>query len=215
MPIGLVMSVVVLVLSRISLHGLAVFVLGVLVVAAAIKFWPRNFDWSRLLMWIEFSYLIRFQLLTALFLAVVIPAGYFLAPSIFIGLFDARGLRSFILVVWMAVQLAWTVMISVRMVLVYGPERFAGIRGLGVPCQKPERAAETIQRRAGDVGYLDMTLYGLLAVPCIALLFYGTGLVTGARTWRRDIDRQLFSMRPPPRTESGSSSPLRISTRFY
>jgi hypothetical protein len=177
MPIGLVMSVVVLVLSRISLHGLAALVLGVLVVAAAIKFWPRNFDWSRLLMWIEFLYLIRFQVLTALFLAVVVPAGYFLAPSIFIGLFDARGLRSFILVVWMAVQLAWTVMISVRMVLVYGPERFAGIRDLGVPCQKPERAAETIQRRAGDVGYLDMTLFGLLAVPCIALLFYGTGLV--------------------------------------
>ena len=176
MPIGLLTSVVVLVeLSRISLHGLAALVLGVLVVAAAIKFWPSNFDWSRLLMWIEFSYLIRFQVLTALFLAVVVPAGYFLAPSIFIGLFDARGLRSFILVVWMAVQLAWTVMISVRMVLVYGPERFAGIRDLGVPCQKPERAAETIQRRAGDVGYLDMTLFGLLAVPCIALLFTARG----------------------------------------
>ena len=161
--------------SRITLTGAAIFLASILLIAIGIRQYRTGaINSARLLIWIELLYLIRFQLIAAWFLAVVLPAGYFLVPAIFIGLFDARGFWSFVLVVWMAVQVAWTVMITSRLVLVYGPDRFAGIHDLAMPSRKPLEISGRLQPRAGDVTYVHMILHSLLAAPAVVLLFYGT-----------------------------------------
>jgi hypothetical protein len=165
-------------LSRISIASTAILLTVVLLIAVGIKRYRAGaVNSARLLIWIEFLYLIRFQLIAALFLALVLPACYFLVPSIFIGLFDARGFWSFVLVVWMAVQLAWTVMITSRLVLVYGPDRFSGIHDLTVPSPKPQEVGGRLKARAGDVTYVHMILYSLLAAPAVVLLFHGTEML--------------------------------------
>src|SRR5919197_5527714 len=94
---------------RVSIVGAGILLILILLAALGIRQGRSGaLDFARLLMWVEFLYLVRFQLIAALLLTVILPACYFLVPSIFIGLFDARGVWSFVLVVWMAGQLAWT-----------------------------------------------------------------------------------------------------------
>ena len=135
-------------------------------------------NWNRSLMWIEFAYLIRFQIIAAVVLAIGLPAGYYLAPSIFMGLFDARDAISFSLVVWMAVQLAWTIMITCRLILAYGPDRFSGIQGLR-PAQAEVRpfAIKGVPEPApGDNSSWNLILFGLLAAPSVLMAYRGTDL---------------------------------------
>src|SRR5882724_6084557 len=73
------------------LTGSLLSLLALLLIGAAVYFALRHLGWKRLLMWLEFAYLIRFQLISAALLALALPAGRFAAPSIFIGLFDALG----------------------------------------------------------------------------------------------------------------------------
>jgi hypothetical protein len=89
---------------------------------AGIAYFP--FPMASVLQFIEYFYLLRFQIAFAFLLAVGIPAGYWLVPDIFVGLFDARGFVSLMFVAWAAFQFAWTIMVTFRLVLVYGPERF-------------------------------------------------------------------------------------------
>lgn len=110
---------------------------------------------------VEFAYLIRFQLAAAFLLAVLLPAGYFLAPSIFIGLFDALGFWSLIFATAAALHMAWCVMITIRLVYVYGRERFGGIDPLPA---------------AAYLNWPVTVAYALLSVPCLTLLFRGTTL---------------------------------------
>jgi len=118
-------------ISHLTLLVPAILLLFITFVIAILSYFPFGpFTWERFLVWIEFAYLIRFQLIGALLLAVVLPASYFLFPTIFIGLFDALGFRSFVFVVAASLQLAWTVIITSRLVLVYGPDRFPSIRTL-------------------------------------------------------------------------------------
>lgn len=135
-------------------------------------------NWNRLLMWIEFAYLIRFQIIASLILAIALPAGYYLAPSIFVGLFDARDVISLSLVVWMAVQLAWTIMITWRLILAYGPDRFSGIQRLR-PAQVEARpfAIQGVPLPvAGDNSGWYLVLFGLLAAPSVVMAYRGTEL---------------------------------------
>jgi len=112
--------------------------------------------------WIEYAYLLRFQVAAALVLAVGLPLAYYLVPSVFVGLFDAMGFTSFLFVVWAAFQAAWTIMVTSRLVLVYGPDRF----GPGVAfAPKP-------------VGAGTVALFGLLAIPVVVVLFLGTAVPT-------------------------------------
>jgi hypothetical protein len=85
--------------------------------------WPYSTD--TVLAWIEYGFLLRFQITAALILFFALPLAYHLIPGLFVGAFDARGFVSFLFIVWAAFQLAWTVMVTSRLVLVYGPDRFA------------------------------------------------------------------------------------------
>jgi len=137
-------------------YGVA-FALGVL------RFWP----WSYLetLVGIEYAYLMRFQLLGAGILAAVLPTFYRVVPSIFTGLFDGRGFWSFAFIVWAAFQLAWTVMVTMRLVLVYGPDRFARTR------MSSGRMAPTGPQ---PVGVGTVVAFGMLAVPLVIVLSFGS-----------------------------------------
>ncbi len=137
----------------------SVLLLGFLLMAIVLylPLYPR--DWTTVLMWVEFGYLIRFQVIGGTLLAILLPAGYFAAPSIFAGIFDAQGLLSFVFVVYVALQLALIVMITTRLALVYGPLRFGGI--------------ETLPG-ARQVTWGMTGMFSLLALPVIAMTCCGT-----------------------------------------
>lgn len=165
-------------IAHVPLLEISMLLLGLALLIAILRFFPiQPFNWTKLLEWVEYFYLIRFQVLAALLLAIAIPTGYFAAPSIFVGLFDARGLISFTLIVWMAVHLAFTVMIASRLILVYGPERFDGIRNLKSSNQGNARKQNgDFQPRSGDATYSEMGIFGLLAAPSVVMLCCGTDL---------------------------------------
>jgi hypothetical protein len=144
-------------------QGIA-FAFALAFVLVLVRVWPYPID--SVLLWIEYGYLLRFQVLAAAVLALALPLAYVFVPSIFVGLFDARGFRSFLFVVWAAFQLAWTVMVTSRLVFVYGPGRFA-------------RAASIQPKR---VGALTVATFGLLAVPVVSVLFVGTACLS---TWSK------------------------------
>ena len=107
-------------------------------------------------------FLLRFQITAALILFLALPLAYHLIPSLFVGVFDAQGFVSFAFIVWAAFQLAWTVMVASRLVLVYGPERFSR-----APFQ-PRRAGAKV-----------VSAFGLLAVPLVVILFIGSDIPHG------------------------------------
>src|SRR5260370_19667956 len=147
-------------ISHLSLLVPSILLLFFSFVIAILSYFPFGpFTWERFLVWIEFAYLIRFQLIGALLLAVVLPASYFPVPTIFIGLFDALGFRSFVFVVAASLQFAWTVMITSRLVLVYGPDRFPSIRTL---------------RARPSLPWTTAMLFLGLAAPCIVMTCCGT-----------------------------------------
>jgi hypothetical protein len=119
---------------------------------------------ATVLVWIEYGYLLRIQIAAALVLAVGLPSAYYLVPSIFVGLFDAMGSTSFVFVAWAAFQTAWTIMVTSRLVLVYGPARFGSVIAFA---PKP-------------VGAGTVALFGLLAVPVVVVLFLGTATPTAS-----------------------------------
>jgi hypothetical protein len=124
-------------------------------VLLVLRVWPYSAD--QVLLWIEYGFLLRFQISMAVLLAVALPLAYRMIPSLFVGLFDASGFISFVFIVWAAFQLAWTIMVTIRIVLVYGPDRFA-------------RASW----KPGCVSTGMVALYGLLAVPPISILLFGS-----------------------------------------
>jgi hypothetical protein len=105
----------------------SLLLLGFLLIAIVLYLPLQPRDWTTVLMWVEFGYLIRFQVIGGALLAILLPAGYFAAPSIFSGIFDAQSFLSFVFVVYGALQLALIVMITSRLAVVYGPMRFEGI----------------------------------------------------------------------------------------
>jgi hypothetical protein len=117
------------------------------IVIAGVAYCP--FTMASVLQFIEYVYLLRFQIVFGLLLAAGLPAAYWLVPNIFVGLFDARGFVSLMFVAWAAFQFAWTIMVTSRLVLVYGPERFT-------------TAGSTNVR---TVGARIVTLFALLAAP--------------------------------------------------
>jgi len=138
----------------------AVASLSLALLVAVFRYFPlRPFGWKEFFACIEFTYLIRFQLVAAVLLAVLLPAGYFLAPSIFIGLFDALAFWSFVFVTAAALYMAWCIMFTIRLVFVYGRERFGGINSLPA---------------ASCLNWPTALGYAALAVPCLVMVFCGT-----------------------------------------
>src|SRR5262249_21715737 len=111
-------------------------------------------------------YLTRFQLIAGALLSIILPICCFLFPSMFFGLFDALGFWSFVCVTWGAVQLAWTVIITWRLVTVYGPDRFPGITGM---------------KGRDDLPWSTWGLFALPALPCILVTGFGTHQLSSAR----------------------------------
>ncbi len=137
----------------------SLLLLGFLLIAIVLYMPLHPRDWRTVLMWVEFGYLIRFQVIGGALLAILLPAGYFAAPSIFAGIFDAQSFLSFVFVVYVALQLALIVMITTRLTLVYGPLRFEGIATLPA---------------ARRVTWGMTGLFSLLAWPVIEMTCCGT-----------------------------------------
>ena len=148
--------------SYVPVLFLAILFLALAVLISVFVFSPSSFRWGRLLVWLEFAYLIRFQILAGMLLGLIFPSCIFLAPSIFIGIFDALGFWSMVFIVAASFQLAWTIMITSRLVLVYGPDRFPGIADM-----------KTFENPSWAV----VGLYGGLALPCILMTCCGTSLM--------------------------------------
>ncbi len=149
----------VFILAALAIPGLMLYILYAFSLAFLLilaRVWP--YPLQSVVLWIEYGYLLRFQIIAALLLVLALPLAYAFVPSLFVGLFDGRGFRSFLFVVWAAFQLAWSIMVTCRLVLVYGPDRFV--------------RATSIQPRL--VGTRMVAGYGLLAVPLVAVLFIGS-----------------------------------------
>jgi hypothetical protein len=134
----------------------AVVAFAAVFLLALVRYYP--FTWDQTVVAIEYAYLMRFQITAALLLSIGLPAARYFVPSVFEGLFDGRGFWSFTFVVWGALQLAWTIMLTCRLVLVYGPERFGRAEPIGV----------------GRVGATIVFGFGLLALPAVCVLATGT-----------------------------------------
>jgi hypothetical protein len=164
----------------IPLLTLGIILLGVgLLVALALFFPIRPFSVSQLLLWIQVFYLLRFQIIGGLLLAVILPVLYFTAPSIFIGIFDALGRSSFVFVVWAALQLAWTVMLTSRMIFVYGPERYSALAALKGDSEREGDSPEDDRLSWTAVG-----CFGALALPTIIMAIADT---SGIPWWQKII----------------------------
>lgn len=158
--------------------------IGILILAAAlllglILYFPIHpFSFDRLFLWIEALYLLRFQILAGALIAVILPVSYFAAPSIFLGIFDALGLKSFVFVIWATFQLAWTVMITARMVLVYGPDRFSALQVLCPPPKLPASDEETPAKSESTLEewlpWRVVVCFGSLALPSVIMTICGT-----------------------------------------
>lgn len=157
-------------LAWIPLLTVAAVLTAIALLTAIVLFMPLHpWAWKTALMWVEFCYLIRFQLIGGALLAIGLPAGYFAAPSIFSGLFDAQGFLSFAFIAYVSLQLALIVMITSRLTLVYGPIRFTGIRELPA---------------AGGVTWTMTGMFSLLALPVIMMAGCGT---TEVPWWQKVI----------------------------
>jgi len=147
------------------------YCLALVFVLSIVRFLPCRLE--SILRWIEWAYLMRFQVLAALILAVGLPLAYHVIPSLFIGLFDGRGFWSFSFVVWAAFQLAWTIMVTCRLVVVYGGARFFSVQTSEADSRQPAQSVKPV--RSGTV-----VAFGLLALPFVIVLYVGTADPGGA-----------------------------------
>jgi hypothetical protein len=146
-----------------SVMGYAVYGFAAAFVVGLVRYWPWSYEGT--IVGVEYAYLMRFQLMSAAILAAGLPAGYRLAPSFFTGLFDGIGFPSFVFIVWAAFQLAWTIMVTVRLVFVYGPDRFGRVK---------MNAATGAVSGPRPVGAATVAAFGALALPVVMVLYAGT-----------------------------------------
>jgi hypothetical protein len=153
-----VLTLVGLGIPHVMVYAAYGFALSFLFILARVFPYPAD----AVLLWIEYAYLLRFQISLAGILALALPLAFRFVPGLFVGVFDARGFASFVFVVWAAFQLAWTIMVTSRLVFVYGPARFV-------------RATSIAPKRVGP-GLV--AAFGLLALPVVAILFLGTSALS-------------------------------------
>ena len=130
---------------------------------------PRQSGFQKFLSWLEYAYLMRFPILAAAILAIGLPAGYAFTPTMFTGLFDVGGLWAFASVVWMEFMLTWSVMVTTRLILTYGPDRFASLKSLEV--EKPN-----------PLKWRLVLLFGIMALPAVVCTWIGT---QGISVWTK------------------------------
>lgn len=153
-------------LAKPNVMVVAVFGLGLSFLLILVCVFPYSAD--SVMLWLEYAYLLRFQILVGALLALALPLAYKFVPSLFVGVFDARGFSSFLFVVWAAFQLSWTIMVTSRLIFVYGPDRFG--------------RATSIQPKSVGTGLV--AAFGLLALPVLLTLFRGTADATVPFEWK-------------------------------
>jgi len=110
---------------------------------------------------LEFVYFMRFPLIAAAILVMGLPIGYLREPAMFTGLFDARGFWTFAFVVWMEFMLTWSIMVTTRLILTYGPDRFDSLRALGA-------------KGPDQLKWRRVMSFGLMALPTLACTWIGS-----------------------------------------
>jgi hypothetical protein len=135
--------------------------LGILAVASYKVFPFDRLTLERVIALVEAAYLLRFQIAAALILAIAFPGLRFAAGSLFAGVFDAIAFWSVMFIVWAAFVVALTVMITSRLVLHYGPDRF--------PVLQPFRTS------ANDSVWITV-MFGALAAPVTVMTWFGTSV---------------------------------------
>jgi hypothetical protein len=130
---------------------------------------PKRTWFHRILLALEYVYLMRFPLLAAAILALGLPYGFLFARAMFVGLFDAGGFWAFAFMVLMEFLVAWTIMVTIRLMLVYGASRFESLVGLGA-------------REPGNLKWWHVVLFSLLALPTVVFTWIGSvGMETGTK----------------------------------
>lgn len=160
----------------VALFAVAVLLLVAFVLIGLVSYFPiYPFRLNQLLAWVETIYLLRFQVAGGVLLAVVLPCCYFFTPWIFAGIFDALGFWSFVFVVWASLQLAWTVMITSRMVFVYGPDRYQSLRRIrSHPSLYDAKHLSVDDLPMDEPSWAVVGSFGALALPCTVMACCGT-----------------------------------------
>ena len=148
------------------------WVLIVALLLALISYFPWNLQGGAVARFVIYAYLLRFPILNGLLLAAVLPAGYFYAPSIFYGLFDAIAPFSFFLICFASLLLSLIIMITARITLAYAPDRFPDLSGARPWLQTSWRPT---------------ILFSLLAVPMVAMTWVGSAS-DGFPAWWKPVD---------------------------
>src|SRR5262245_6768116 len=145
--------------AAIKIALIAIVAIGI--IAFSLLALVRN--WSSVEAALPYVYLLRFPALTAIGLVGLPYVSFFTgARSLLENLFDLKTLGIFF-VALAAFLIAWTTMATLRLILLYGPERF-------------DIKSYSVDRKFGW-GYF--TRYGLLALPIVA----GAVLKSGEQVW--------------------------------
>jgi Patatin-like phospholipase len=169
-------AAIVAALFWVALFAVALLLLVAFLLIGLVSYFPiYPFRINQLLAWIETIYLLRFQIVGGLLLAVVLPCCYFVTPWIFAGIFDALGFWSFVFVVWASLQLAWTVMITSRMVFVYGPDRYQSLKRIrSHPSLYDAKHLSADNLPKDEPSWAVVGSFGALALPCTVMTCCGT-----------------------------------------
>jgi hypothetical protein len=119
---------------------------------------------------LQILHFLRVQIFVALLVAFLIPTGVCLHNGTFIGLADAIGSYSLTIITLSLFLLAWTLHITTRLVLIYGPERY-GIPNITCPPTKL-----TLWRRFLHSPWFTLTVAAILPIPTLIDLWRNTCL---------------------------------------
>ena len=118
---------------------------------------------------LQILHLLRVQIFVALLVAFLIPTGVCLHNGTFIGLADAIHSRFLALITLSLFLLAWTLHITTRLVLIYGPARY-GIPDITHPPDNP-----TPWRRFLHSPWFTLTIAAILPILTLYDLWRNTG----------------------------------------
>jgi len=121
---------------------------------------------------LQILHLLRVQLFVALFVLLAIPVGVYCHLGTFAGLSDAITHFSLALITLSLFLLSWTLHITTRLVLIYGPARYR-IPNITLPPAKP-----TPWRRFLHSPWFTLTIAAALPIPTLIAIWCNTESIT-------------------------------------
>lgn len=118
---------------------------------------------------IQFMHLLRVQLFIALLILLPIPIGALMHAGTFVGLSDAIWFYSLVAITMALFLLAWTLHITTRLVLIYGPPRY-GIADVTMPLPNPTLCESWLHSP-----WFTLVLSAVLPIPTLIALWCNTG----------------------------------------